>query len=77
MENFYKITKEEAEAIGRFEYAPNKAFDPFVSEQNDGSYIASEEMYILLKEKEEFKKIDWTGKKTIEKNSLDTKSTEV
>lgn len=29
MENFYKITKAEAELIGKFEYAPNQIFDPF------------------------------------------------
>lgn len=72
-EKFYKITKKEAELIGRFEYAPNQAIDPFVGEQEDGSYLVSETVYELLKDREEFKKVNFEGKETISKENLDTK----
>ena len=73
METFYKITKEEADAIGRFEYATNQAFDPYVSEQTDGTFLVSQSLYNLLKEEEEIKKVDFEKKQTISKNELDTK----
>jgi len=75
MENFYKITKAEASLIGYFEYAQNKAFNPFVGEQVDGNYLISETMYDLLNGSDEFKKISFGGKTTITKGNLDTKIT--
>lgn len=73
MENYYKITKDDAAFIGNFEYASGKAIDPFVGEQNDGSYLISEKMYALLKEHEKFSKIDFEKKELISKEQLDTK----
>lgn len=77
MGNFYKITKEEAEVIGMFIYSPGKAFDPFVSEQIDGTFIVEEKMYNLLKNHEKFSSVYWGDKMTIEEKDLDTKEVPV
>lgn len=76
MEKFYKITKAEADLIGKFEYEKNKTFDPFCSEQIDGTFIVSEKMYNILKDGKEFKKIDWSNKLSMEKTDLNTKPIE-
>lgn len=75
MEKYYKITKEQAALIGKFEYATNQAIDPFVGEQKDGNYLVSEFMYELLKERSEIKKVDFTKCEKITKEELDTKET--
>lgn len=77
MEKFYKITKDQADLIGRFEYAQNKVIDPFVGEQNDGTYLVSEYMYELLKERDEIKKVDFSKCELITKEELDTKETSI
>lgn len=74
MEKFYKITPEEANTIGRFDYDINRSFDPFCGEQIDGSYLVSEEMYNLLKEHENFKKVDFSKKELIEEKDLEFKT---
>ena len=73
MENFYKITKNQADLIGRFEYAPHQMLDPFVGEQEDGTYLISEKMYELLKNRDEIKQIDFSKCELIEKTKLKTK----
>jgi len=60
MENYYKITKEQANLITYFEYAKNEAIDPFAGEQKDGTYLISESMYKLLKQNDNIKKVDFT-----------------
>lgn len=60
MENYYKITPAQAALIGRFNYSSFEAVDPFVGEQKDGSYLVSEKIYNLLKERVEIKKVDFT-----------------
>lgn len=60
MENYYKITPAQAALIGRFNYSSFEAIDPFVGEQKDGSYLVSETVYNLLKERTEIKKVDFT-----------------
>ena len=74
MERFYKITKAEAALIGKFEYAPNQAIDPFVGEQVDGSYLISGTMYNLLKDRAEIKQIDFSKKTPVAQDKLDTKT---
>ena len=71
MENFYKITKVQADLLGRFEYEKNFSFDPYCSEQKDGTFLVSEEMYIKLKENSIIKKVDFT--KSTKTSTLDTK----
>lgn len=73
MENFYKISKAQADLLGRFEYATNQAFDPYCSEQKDGNYLVSEQIYILLKTRMEFQKIDFTKQQKIDEAKVDTK----
>lgn len=68
---FYKITKEQAELIGKFDFGKNQKFDPFVGEQKDGSFLVSEKMYTLLKEHGALKKVDFKNKTTVTKQSLD------
>lgn len=60
MENYYKITKAQADLIGKFNYSSFEAVDPYVGEQKDGSYLVSETIYNLLKDRAEIKKIDFT-----------------
>ena len=72
MENFYKITKAEAELIGKFEYAPNQICDPFCGEQMDGNYLVSEAVYKLLKDRAEFKKVNFSNKQLVGKDFLNT-----
>lgn len=74
MEKFYKITPEEANIIGRFDYDTNSSFDPFCGEQSDDSYLVSEKMYTLLKEHENFKKVDFSKKELIEEKDLEFKT---
>ena len=76
MEKYYKITKDQANLLTRFSYAPNQDFDPFVGEQVDGSYLVSEKVYELLKNREEFQKVDFSVKTKIEYEKLNTKNTE-
>lgn len=73
MENFYKITKAEAEIISYFEYATNQAVDPFAGEQKDGSYIISEIVYQLLKDHPKFKQIDFSNKQKVGQDKLQPK----
>lgn len=73
MSNFFKITKADAANLGAFDYAPHQAFDPFCSEQKDGTYLVSEEMYNLLFLEENFQKVDWSKKFLIAEKDIDTK----
>jgi hypothetical protein len=75
MENFYKITKAQADLLGRFEYQKNFAFDPYCSEQKDGTFLVSEEMYLKLKENSIIKKIDFT--KVTKIATTDTKTIDI
>lgn len=58
---FYKITKDIADQLTRFIYAPSQAFDPYVGEQDDGAYLVSENMYEILKSHLKFKQINWSN----------------
>lgn len=60
MENYYKITPAQAALIGKFNYSSFEAIDPFVGEQKDGSYLISETCYNIVKDRAEFKKVDFT-----------------
>ncbi len=75
METFYKISKENAELIGRFMYDQHKMFDPFVNEQKDGTYLVSSDMYELLKQRAEIIKVDFTKLALIDKLAIDSKIT--
>lgn len=70
---YFKITKADADKLGAFEYAPHQAFDPFCSEQKDGTYLVRQEMFDLLFLTEEFQKVEWDKKQLIDTKDLDTK----
>lgn len=71
--NYYKITKEQADAIGYFKYSDCEAFDPKCSEQSDGTYLVSETMYNMLKDRPEFSKVDFMKLSRIDKSQINTK----
>ena len=62
--NFYKLTKQQADTLSRFEYAPNQVFDPYINDGYDNYYV-SQEMYNLLKETEQFKKLNFISLKVL------------
>lgn len=73
METFYKITKAQAEAMGKFFYDKNKMFDPFAGETKDGYYLVTEDMYQIVKERIEFKKVDFGKITTVERLAVELK----
>jgi len=73
MESFYKISPGQATLISKFIYSPNQMIDPFVGEQKDGLLLVRKSMYELLKDRAEFKKIDWTKVPLVPKDQLDPK----
>ena len=79
MENYYKITKAEADLLGRFEYERGKAFDPYCSEQKDGTYIVSETMYLILKNNDNFKTVNFKSKTKVDETKVkaDVKVTDI
>lgn len=70
---FYKISKAQAQTLGKFEYAKNQMFDPFAGEQSDGYYLVSETMYEALKNSAAFKKLDWGSLSKISDTQLNPK----
>lgn len=70
MENFYKITKAEADLLGRFEYERSKAFDPYCSEQKDGTYVVSETMYTILKNHPKFASVNFEAKVKVDETKV-------
>lgn len=77
MENFYKISKTDANKVGRFEYDNGSIFDPFCSEQVDGTYLVSESMVNLLVNNENIKKVDWSNLTVISSNQINNKVVEL
>ena len=71
--NYYKLTKEQAQNLGRFEYEPKKFFDALACEQKDGTYLVGENVVEFLKDNNIIKTINWN---IIQKtNVLDIKTT--
>ena len=73
MEKYYKILKSDADKLTKFTYEKDMAFDPYVGEQVDGTYIVREEVYKMLKNHDNFKKVDWNSKVKIDKSELNPK----
>ena len=63
---YYKVTKSQAEILGEFSYGEIN-FSPFVRPQTDSTYIVASDMYEILKDTDQFKKIDWENVETTEK----------
>ena len=57
---FYLLNKEQADTIGKFEFSENSFFSPYELVNNDYFYV-SELMYNLLKDLNQFKKVDFSN----------------
>jgi hypothetical protein len=77
MNTFYKISKEDAETVGYFEYGEWDAFNPFCSEQMDGTYLVSCSLVEELKDNENIMKVDWSSMTIIDESQIDTKPTPI
>ena len=73
MNTFYKISKQDADKIGYFEYSGGNAFSPFCSEQVDGTYLVSYSLIEQLKDNENILKADWSKMSIIDETEIDTK----
>ena len=77
MNIFYKISKEDANKVGSFEYETGYEFNPFCSEQVDGTYLVSVDLVEQLKDNENIKKVDWTKLEVINSTQINTKITNI
>ena len=73
MNTFYKISKLDANKVGSFEYETGYEFNPFCSEQVDGTYLVSIDLVEQLKDNENIKKVDWTKLEVINSTQINTK----
>ena len=77
MNTFYKISKLDANKVGSFEYEVGYEFNPFCSEQVDGTYLVSVDLVEQLKDNENIKKVDWTKLEVINSTQINTKITNI
>jgi len=77
MNTFYKISKLDANKVGSFEYEIGYEFNPFCSEQVDGTYLVSIDLVEQLKDNENIKKVDWTKLEAINYTQINTKITNI
>ena len=77
MNAFYKISKLDANKVGSFEYEVGYEFNPFCSEQVDGTYLVSVDLVEQLKDNENIKKVDWTQLEVIDETQINTKETAI
>ena len=77
MNTFYKISKLDANKVGSFEYETGYEFNPFCSEQVDGTYLVSIDLVEQLKDNENIKKVDWSQLEVINSTQINTKITNI
>ena len=77
MNTFYKISKLDANKVGSFEYETGYEFNPFCSEQVDGTYLVTIDLVEQLKDNENIKKVDWTKLEVINSTQINTKITNI
>ena len=77
MNTFYKISKLDANKVGSFEYETGYEFNPFCSEQVDGTYLVSVDLVEQLKNNENIKKVDWSQLEIIDETQINTKETSI
>jgi hypothetical protein len=73
MNTFYKISKEDADKVGYFEYQNGSAFSPFCAEQVDGTYLVSCSLVEKLKNNKNIIKADWASMTVINETEINTK----
>ena len=77
MNTFYKISKLDANKVGSFEYETGYGFNPFCSEQVDGTYLVTVDLVEQLKDNKNIKKVDWTKLEVINSTQINTKITNI
>ena len=77
MNTFYKISKLDANKVGSFEYETGCEFNPFCSEQVDGTYLVTIDLVEQLKDNINIKKVDWTKLEVINSTQINTKITNI
>lgn len=77
MNTFYKISKQDANKVGYFEYEGGNAFSPFCSEQVDGTYLVSCSLVEQLKDNANILKADWKSMDVIDETEIDTKEVSI
>ena len=77
MNTFYKISKLDANKVSIFEYETGYEFNPFCSEQVDGTYLVSVDLVEQLKDNENIKKVDWSQLEVINSTQINTKITNI
>lgn len=70
MSKFYKITLEEINNVGRFHTVNEKLYDLQTCEQEDGSFIVSEDTYNSIKD---IASIDFSSKQMVKEKDLQHK----
>jgi len=73
MNTFYKISKLDANKVGSFEYEVGYEFNPFCSEQVDGTYLVSIDLVEQLKDNANINKVDWSQLEVIDETKIDNK----
>ena len=73
MNTFYKISKEDANKVGIFEYETGYEFNPFCGEQVDETYLVAVDLVEELKDNENIKKVDWSKLEVIDETQINTK----
>jgi hypothetical protein len=73
MNIFYKISKEDANKVGSFEYETGYEFNPFCGEQVDETYLVAVDLVEQLKDNENIKKVDWSQLEIIDETQIDNK----
>jgi len=77
MNTFYKISKQDADKVGYFEYQNGSAFSPFCTEQVDGTYLVSCSLVEQLKDNANILKADWKSMDVIDETEIDTKEVSI
>ena len=72
MMTFYKISKTDANTIGKFYYG-EELFNPFCSEQVDGTYLVSVDLVNQLATNENITKVNWSGMTIINESQINNK----
>lgn len=68
----YKITRQIADLIGRFEHSPSEFFDPYTCEQEDGTFVVNEDIIQRLKGHPKVSLVNWDDvQKIAELNNKD------
>ena len=73
MNTFYKISKEDANKVGSFEYKTGYEFNPFCNEQVDETYLVWVDLVEQLKDNENIKKVDWSQLEIIDETQINNK----